>query len=1050
MGCGAEHATAECSVDVTLTKLMDLLKAEIIQHKPATEDTPTLLKEILQNNDTAMEEKEMTVENGHQQVLHGGRLVSTFTMADMGELRYSSDIEYHTRSSNGDDYEELDITLLERLRDVTHKELDCLVCYNLMLDPTTTTCGHTFCRRCLARVMDHSSICPFCRRGLHVPASLQNQSSNIILNSLLNALCPDLVTTRATALKAEEQAGDNLLNTPLFICTLSLPSMPTFLHVFEPRYRLMMRRVIEGNRQFGMVMYNRTHAPQGDLGATQFLEYGTLLEIVNYEILRDGRSFIETRGIGRFKVKAHGMLDGYDVSRIERVEDVSLAEEGVQEQRETTMARDYAEAFFRANPQTQLPTNVALETLSTQQLLDACTAFVREMREASAPWLRERIIQVYGEPPVDPATFPYWFASVVPIVEEENESNFHFLTKDTMEALSGAASGIAVVSLSIQLVQSVGTIKTFIRNVKDAPKEFERLVELLERLSALLEDVCAVLERQSSLQGQHFPAPSMTIFKCLQGCEKTLQPLQNIVEKFDNSQPHTASVIARFKNEVKLGLKAKDIAGFEMRIEQEINYLHAALGMNSTAILVNFLPALLRTQETTTTTHLQPLQAITSSRGSTMVASKCDGSLVTASTELDITRRTFLVHSSLQKFGLYHWKSIRAIRHGRMEKEQYSGDHSEIIYEENRFTWLCTYLGFGVQWNQQSSSILPSLSVYPVVDDFDYEVNELMYSGSVVAIQQLFSSGRLHPFVRDKYGYSLLHLAALYARPDICRLLLDYGLRPDLTNSGDIPFTLMILPNSDNATRTIDTLRLIFPSHAWLDIVPGISRLLGMDLDVVEWLWVNSREFYFETLPLSLLRSRLVNAMIYHYSSAWLYSKELVTRQVVTMMDPDKLDFISEESHTFLPQLFCFQDNPLRSFEVGNAFINLLSLLGLDIQTFMAKELKSWPSSSNHQDSYDYRKRIIFERSCNGGWLLGWNWIHDPQAPGYLVVSEFSVLGGRDWYYNGDVGVGLKYPWMSSLISTTRFNRRMATQARKERARTGQKRPKRRMPGAWN
>ncbi|KAJ4377360.1 hypothetical protein N0V83_000185 [Neocucurbitaria cava] len=419
LGCGAEHAAAECSVDVTLTKLMDLIKAEIVQHKPATEDTPTLLEEILQTDKTSMDEKEVLGEKGHQQLLHGGRLVSTFTMAEMGNLRYSSELDYHIGSSDGNNYEELDVTLLERLREVTHKELDCLVCYNLMLDPTTTTCGHTFCRRCLARVMDHSSICPFCRRELHVPASLQNQSSNTILNSLLNALCPDLVTARAEALKAEEQAGDNLLSTPLFICTLSLPSMPTFLHVFEPRYRLMMRRVIEGNRQFGMVMYNRTHAAQGDLGEVQFLEYGTLLEIVNYEILRDGRSFIETRGIGRFKVKAHGMLDGYNVSRIERVEDVSLAEEAIQEQRETTMARDYAEAFFRQNPQTQLPTNVALETLSTQQLLDACTAFVREMREASAPWLRERIIQVYGEPPQDPATFPYWFASVVPIVEEE-------------------------------------------------------------------------------------------------------------------------------------------------------------------------------------------------------------------------------------------------------------------------------------------------------------------------------------------------------------------------------------------------------------------------------------------------------------------------------------------------------------------------------------------------------------------------------------------------------------------------------------------------------
>ncbi|KAJ4322092.1 hypothetical protein N0V94_002560 [Neodidymelliopsis sp. IMI 364377] len=344
---------------------MELIADEIAQHRPSLENTPTLLEEILQHDatdeDENEKEREQFNEKGHQQVLHGGRLVSTFTMAEMGQLRYSSELQYSTMSVDGDAYEQLDITLLERLRE----------------------CG------------------------------------NVILNSLLNGLCPDLVASRTAAVKAEEQAGDELLNTPLFICTLAMPAMPTFLHVFEPRYRLMMRRVLEGNRQFGMVMYNRTSSSQGELGSVPFLEYGTLLEIINYELLRDGRSFVETRGIGRFKVRAHGMLDGYNVAGVERVEDVPLAEEGALEQRETTMARDFAESHFRENPQTQLPTEIAIESLSTQQLLDTCTAFVREMREASAPWLRERIIQVYGEPPEDPAMFPYWFASVVPVVEEE-------------------------------------------------------------------------------------------------------------------------------------------------------------------------------------------------------------------------------------------------------------------------------------------------------------------------------------------------------------------------------------------------------------------------------------------------------------------------------------------------------------------------------------------------------------------------------------------------------------------------------------------------------
>lgn len=421
--CGAEHAAAECSVDVTLSKLMDLIKVEISLHTPSAEETPTHLQEIIQwDNSMPMEkkeEKEKTEGRGHSRILHGGRLVSTFTMADMGELRYSSEVEYQSLSQAGDEYRGLDIALLERLREVAHKELDCLVCYNMMLDPTTTSCGHTFCRRCLARVMDHSSICPVCRRDLHIPASLQNKCSNALLNSLLNGLCPDLVAARKRTVETEEQPGDDALNTPLFICTLSLPTMPTFLHVFEPRYRLMMRRCVEGNRQFGMIMYNRTSAPQGDLGPTPFLEYGTLLEIVNFELLRDGRSFVETRGVGRFKVRGHGMLDGYNVGRVERVEDLSLAEEGTLEQSEQRTAQELAEQFRHQNPELPLPAEIALNLHSTQDLLNSCMAFVREMRHASAPWLSARIVQVYGEPPEDPALFPYWFASVLPIAEEE-------------------------------------------------------------------------------------------------------------------------------------------------------------------------------------------------------------------------------------------------------------------------------------------------------------------------------------------------------------------------------------------------------------------------------------------------------------------------------------------------------------------------------------------------------------------------------------------------------------------------------------------------------
>ncbi|EMD60870.1 hypothetical protein GGP41_009818 [Bipolaris sorokiniana] len=154
-----------------------------------------------------------------------------------------------------------------------------------------------------------------------------------------------------------------------------------------------------------------------------------------------------------------------------------------------------------------------------------------------------------------------------------------------MEALSGVASGMAVASLSIQLIDSIETIKTFVRNVKDAQQELERLVDLLERLEALLEDVRALMERQTSLQSEHFPMPSMTIFKCLKSCEKTLEPLHAIVDKYTPAPSKVGTRMDKLKTGLRFSLKAKDVKDFETRIEREIGFLHASLGANCGAIL---------------------------------------------------------------------------------------------------------------------------------------------------------------------------------------------------------------------------------------------------------------------------------------------------------------------------------------------------------------------------------------------------------------------------------------------------------------------------------
>lgn len=57
--------------------------------------------------------------------------------------------------------------------------------------------------------------------------------------------------------------------------------------------------------------------------------------------------------------------------------------------------------------------------MSTQELFAVSKGFVVKMQERSAPWLQQRVLDINGQPPEDAALFPYWFASVLPINDEE-------------------------------------------------------------------------------------------------------------------------------------------------------------------------------------------------------------------------------------------------------------------------------------------------------------------------------------------------------------------------------------------------------------------------------------------------------------------------------------------------------------------------------------------------------------------------------------------------------------------------------------------------------
>ncbi|KAM6495866.1 PUA-like domain containing protein [Amanita muscaria] len=259
-------------------------------------------------------------------------------------------------------------------------ELTCVVCFVLLYEPITTPCQHTFCTRCLHRSLDHSNMCPVCRKDLPNFASVQETQPNQTILSIILKTFPTQYQERAQAIEAE--ARNARLDTPIFVCNLSFPGTPTVLHLFEPRYRLMLRRCLESaTPRFGMVMPPKPGCPQ--------MDYGTMLEIRNVQMLPDGRSIVETWGTHRFRVMEQGTLDGYTIGRIERVDDCP-------------------DEMF--DPQA---------TPSNAELMQTCRTFLDRLQRGTAPWVVQRLNNAYGTIPDDPSAFSFWVALVLPIDEHE-------------------------------------------------------------------------------------------------------------------------------------------------------------------------------------------------------------------------------------------------------------------------------------------------------------------------------------------------------------------------------------------------------------------------------------------------------------------------------------------------------------------------------------------------------------------------------------------------------------------------------------------------------
>eukprot|EP01102_Stenamoeba_stenopodia_P018913 TRINITY_DN7016_c0_g1_i2.p1 TRINITY_DN7016_c0_g1~~TRINITY_DN7016_c0_g1_i2.p1 ORF type:complete len:246 (+),score=33.77 TRINITY_DN7016_c0_g1_i2:152-889(+) len=220
-----------------------------------------------------------------------------------------------------------------------------------------------------------------CRTILHISPEI---GVNIMLQNIIEKAWPEQCQDRRLE---QEQQKDVELNLPLFVLDIVLfPNMRLPLHIFEPRYRLMLRRCLEGSRRFGVV----------PLIGTEIAKFGTTAIIDHHVRLPDGRSLVSTRGGQRFELLDTWEQDGYKLGRVRYLDEKDQEDSGTEEVDEDKkkMIEKKADLFTQAKEAVQAKIGSALTDIQEK----------------------------FGQMPVDDAqSFSFWLASLLPIPVESKQ-----------------------------------------------------------------------------------------------------------------------------------------------------------------------------------------------------------------------------------------------------------------------------------------------------------------------------------------------------------------------------------------------------------------------------------------------------------------------------------------------------------------------------------------------------------------------------------------------------------------------------------------------------
>lgn len=320
------------------------------------------------------------------------------------------------------------------------------------------------------------------------------------------------------------------------------------------------------------------------------------------------------------------------------------------------------------------------------------------------------------------------------------------------EVLGVVASGMSVVSLAIQVAESINKLKAFYSLVQSAPTEILLLLDELETLSLILEDI------DSSTRDGLFlnPRVKVAVMRSYRLCRSSGEALARLAAELE------LGVNARKRRGgLKAAMKKEKIDELRKRLENTKVTMMLASQCYSQAIqqqkwesheqdMANIMDAM------SGVSQLFEFSKLSSNQDE---IPKNEGENISENGNLVSTRNTRTTNSSR------HWNHQKTKKTNGAKKmlgyldiltQEYGNSTATMIWlqfpswiHSQRYQFCLSKSCQGWEQSLRSYNVLP----------FDDLVFQYSMEGNVIGLQRLFQVGKASPFVVDPDGRSPLHVS---------------------------------------------------------------------------------------------------------------------------------------------------------------------------------------------------------------------------------------------------------------------------------------------------